>query len=279
MLRLWIILLLWHFKSHCLAEEKIAGQILLPQSPKVKRQPINTDEIADDDLKRLRDRRLKREKKEGNKKRRHLKSMTRRLDAVSKSPGPMRFFTAARFVLPYLVTTENKMENYYVDPSMFGYLYWKPFKREDPDNLELWLGFRLAPLAGAGIYDKTSGRFGFTYYGPMVGLGRISPAIVSLGKDEERKTPEKRKKSFNRSSVFWMGGIALQSRSGYVEKGREKPQDFDNQGVGLDVPGLWTEITYATVFYSRLGLDATFGLQLGKGKIFTYLGFGTSFWY
>lgn len=254
-------------------------QILPPGKPRKIVPHVPSAGDADGDLDRLRSRRYRREKNEEKEHGKKFKPLKQQLESVNKNPGPLNFFMSANLIAPYLITTGNKRENYYADPSVFVNLYGKMSTTQEPNKMDVWFGFRLAPLSGAGIYENTSGRFGFTYFGPMIGLGKIDLAARKITRAAaSRSQKEKPDKSYQ-SGFFWMSGLSLLSKNGYVEKGRKKPRDFDNQGITIDVPGLWTEISYVDIYYSKVSSNFTIGFQMGEGKIFTYLGFGFGFWY
>ena len=249
--------------------------IMPPDGPRYQKNPARVD--PNKDYQKLRRRRQLRDAKD-NRRRTLKKSLTERLDEVSRDPGPMRFIASAVILLPYLVTGSNNRKNYYADPSAMIQFYLKPSEYEAFDNTELWTGFRLASFSGAGRQGGVSGDFGFLYFGPMLGLGKVSPPVLSVGVDEKAGSKEKLS-NYDRSGFFWMSGLALVSRASKVEKGREKPEDFNSKEVDFDSPGLWTEVSYGDIRYSRIGLTYTFGVQVGKGKIFTYFGFGSWFWH
>ena len=245
-----------------------------PQNPRPPRPPVTTDEDAYYDLQRLKKRRKLRESKT---KPLHTKpSAKKRLETVSKNPGPMRLAMNASLVVPYLVTTSNDLKKYLAEPSAFWHLLIRFDGSQPPEKSQVWFGFRLAPISGTGTAKNTTGRFGFVHFGPMVGLGKVSPAFISTGSQEKNKSPSE---GANRSAEFWTGGIAATSRTGYVEAGRDEPDDFKRDGMTLDVPGLWTEYTYSNIRYNTMGTSYTAGIQLGKNKVLIYLAFGAMFYY
>lgn len=259
--------------------KKPGAAILPPEIPKRPPPRGVTPEQMEQDLERLRNRRRQREVKSPSYRQNKRKNLQQQFDDIAKKPGPMQLFMKASFAANHIVTSGNKRTNYLANPSVYFHTYIKPFAHQAFDSYEFWTGFRLAPLSGTGEYQKTAGRFGWTYFGPMFGLGTVSPATFSLGAYEESLGTADRSKDFDRDAFFWMSGIAILSRSGFVEKGRDKPEDFNSEGAALDGTGIWTEITAATIYYNRLSTSYSLGIQLGQGKQLFYLSFDLGFWH
>lgn len=252
-------------------------KITPPGMPQQKPPVGVSQEEADQDLRRKKRHRRKLEKKAGIHRRKKRKSRQQELDQINRNPGPMDFSISGMFNLPFMVTSGKEREKYVAEPAMSANIYWRLGEPEEGENMDLWLGFRIFPISGSGVQKKTAGRFGFLYLGPMVGLGKVSPAENTLGKGQSAKPENRKRQNYERDAIFWMSGIAAVAKEGFVEKGRARPSDFD-VGGGFDAPGIWTEFTYKSIYYSRISYNYTLGLQTGEGKAIIYLSFGWGFW-
>ena len=252
---------------------------IAPPDPKPPKPPKGvSQETADDDLANLRRNHREKDREDPTKQKNRIKSLDQKLEDVSSEPGPMRFMSAASLVLPIVATSGNKRKNYNAELSGFFHCYIDPSEQEDFDKYKIWTGFRIAPISGTGIYENTSGRFGFTYFGPMVGIGKVSPAFFKTDK-KEQAPEDKRPVNYDRDAFFIMGGVSALAKSGFVEKGRNRPDDFNNTGISLDTPGAFVEFTYAQISYSKLSQNFLSGVQIGRGKIFIIVAYGLGFWY
>ena len=249
----------------------IASTIAPPPTPKGKTPPSTSNDEAYDDLRRMQKKRRSRERREFPK--RPNRNRAEKLKKLDKNPGPMVMGMNTSLVLPYALTIGNNYKNFVADPSVFWNLYIRATTSQPPEKSQLWWGFRLAPISGTGISENTAGRFGFLHFGPIVGLGKVSRADFTprpKGKEPSAK---------DRDAHFWTGGISFLNRTGKVESGRAEPTDFNNKGLTIDVPGLWTEYMVASIKHHRIGNSYTIGLQTGKNKLIIYCAIGMSMWH
>ncbi len=141
----------------------------------------------------------------------------------------------------------------------------------------LFYGGRLAPFSGTGFYNSQPGVYGLTYFGPMIGVGKIDPVPEDEGgarasrSDGELQIP---------SASGWVvtTGLAAVNRLGHsAEPGPlDEKNDFQSKNVYYDRPGLWVEARYLRILYGALGFDGVFGAQAGRGKVFVYGGIGVA---
>ena len=184
---------------------------------------------------------------------------------------------AASLVVPHVITSGNERKNYTVEPTAHVHLYVRPSTAKLDENIQFWTGFRLAPFYGAATYQNISGRYGFSYFGPMLGMGALTSAPRSVSKElsESGEGPG----AFHRYGFFFMGGIAAQSREAVLDRGVRRPtKELNTKGVSYDAPGLWIEYTVVSMDYNAISYNYTLGAQTGEAKVFVYLGIGTGFW-
>ena len=191
---------------------------------------------------------------------------------------PIVMQLAASLVVPSITTYGTQRKNYTAEPTAHVHLYLRPGGSKLNENIQLWTGFRVAPFGGSATYKNVSGRYGFTYFGPMIGMGSLSGAPRSISKElsESADGPG----AFHRTGFFFMGGIAAQSREAGLDKGVNPPAgELNKKGVAYDAPGLWLEYSIVSMDYNALSYNYTVGVQTGEAKVFVYVGIGTGFWY
>ena len=264
------------------SQSKSRSKILPPGSPETKPPAIQNDTGAFDNLlKRSKKRRKKRLKEMQYK----MPSLDDRLKAEAEKPHPMQLHISATPVYPFM-TTSGERKDYQAEPSTLFHLQFRFDSSPLEKNKNFWMGFRFAPFTGTGVYKQAAGRFGFLYYGPMLGVGSFNP--LRKPKPGQKKLPERadgkaiktEKADYSRSGYFWTSGIAVQWRASVRDEGSGLPEDdFNNLGAAFDSPGLWSEFHYITSKYDLYSINYLIGVQLGKGKTFAYFGAGVGLWY
>lgn len=176
------------------------------------------------------------------------------------------------------LVTHTGREGYTFDPTSHFNLFYRYDAKHKDGKTGPWFGFRLAPFAGTGFEKKRPGTYGLTYFGPMIGVGKINPASTQEGtelraaKEEDVKIP---------SLNGWLlgAGLAAVSKNGRSnDEDPESTSDFASKGVAFDTPGLWIEGRYLKILYGAVGYNVIFGVQTGKDKEFIYSGIGFSGW-
>lgn len=176
------------------------------------------------------------------------------------------------------ILTQGDREGYTFDPSSHFNVFYRYDAKNKNGKAGPWFGFRLAPFAGTGFYKKRPGTYGLTYFGPMIGVGKINPVAAQEGtalraeKADDVKIP---------SINGWLlgAGLAAVSKSGRTNEEYPDPtSDFASQGVAFDSPGIWIEGRYLKILFGAVGYNIIFGIQTGTNKGFIYSGIGFSGW-
>jgi hypothetical protein len=189
-------------------------------------------------------------------------------------PRPNNFLLSLNLVYP-LAQVTGPREEYIFEPSTVISAFLRIGQIKVYTDFVVWTGFRMANFAGTGIYDGVPGRFGFSYFGPMIGVGRIDPAPASLPREASKPDTDPGKFLSSRGGAFFVAGVAAQSRFAETFAGAETPkEDLNEMPAGLDAPGIWGEGHYAWIHYGALSFNFLAGVQLGAGKTIVYFGGG-----
>lgn len=174
---------------------------------------------------------------------------------------------------------------YTCEPTTPFSFFYRPVQARAKDQLSAWYGFRIHPFVGSGFYDARPGRYGLTYFGPMVGLGNIAAKATPQGSGGRPASGTKR----DEITPVYTGnlvslGLSLMASSGTHEarENSETSNDDDftrKKGVKFDTPGLSVEYRHLRVYHGALGLDLLVGSQFGRGKSWIYAGLGFGAWY
>lgn len=284
--RLYIIvecLFLTVYPAICSAYENGRNVILPPGQPRISLPPVKEESEAAQDLRNLKRRRNNRDKKSKFKKITPEAKKTIELEKESLKEKPFLLHMSASLVLPYVKTTGSERERYDVEPTAFYHFFLRPSADQLSDNTTLWTGFRVAPICGSGVYKKVAGRFCFLNFGPMVGVGKISLGTKSIGHNSGTGGEVKRKARLvhSRDGLFAMVGISAQNKQSRMNDAGvgDQKEDLRTEGIAFDSPGIWSEVYYFSIKYNSISSNYFFGLQLGKKKVFAYLGIGMGFWY
>lgn len=175
------------------------------------------------------------------------------------------------------VTTSGARNGYTCNPTTHFDMAWRHDQARPLGDVSLWYGLRVAPFSGTGFYEKVPGTYGLTYFGPMLGVGKIDPvpldgAATAPGEEPEFPTAD---------GWLFTTGIAAVSRIGRsdVPGDKDGTDDFKSQGVTFDGPGIWGEGRYVRIVYGALSTDLFVGAQTGRGKLIVYGGIGLGAWY
>lgn len=251
-----------------------------PFQPHVIRPPNegeDSEQVLEDDLQRLKKRRLDREHKQNPPTPRSVIKKLRLIEEAKKKPE-QELHLQVNFVAPF-ISAKGDRESYLLDYSSSAEIFWRSDKTQKVSETQVWYGFRLAAFSGSGIYQNVPARFGFTYVGPMVGWGKIN---LSVANDEEKKKAGDWRGTLNypsRFGYFFMLGVVGQSRSvkTYATE-KEVSGEFESKGFSYDAPGLFVETTLFSLFYEAYSYNFIFGAQLGSGKVFSWVGMGMGTW-
>jgi hypothetical protein len=249
------------------------------EPPKAAPPPgsVDSEADADEDLRRKRDQRREREKSlvppeppyELQRRKKLLK------EALIPRTRALMFEVSG---VAGTVSTRGDRERYSAEPTSHFNIFYRYDAKNRDGKIGPWYGLRLAPFAGSGFHKKSPGHYGLTYFGPMIGVGKIDPAQSQDG--ESLRTEQESEVKIPASSGWVVGtGLAAVSRTGKSNEEQPDPDsDFTPEGIAFDSPGLWLEARYISILYGALGYNVIFGIQTGTGKEFIYAGIGFAGW-
>lgn len=248
-----------------------------PATPPV----IDEDKQSDQDLRRMRSRRKRKKAEETPAPPSYTESLAKALDREAEVPHPKKFFLELALLFTSASTTASR-QGYTSEPTVHFNAAWQMTneKSQAKDTAKLWLGVRAAPFFGNGFYHSHPGGYGLTYFGPMIGVGKIDPLPSESASSKPGEVAGNRAEKTRASSEGWLlsGGIAAVSRQGRSVWPQDPSSDFLTKGVGLDVPGVWLEIRNMHVVLGAVGINLLAGVQTGKDKAFFYTGIGIAGW-
>ncbi|MEZ4744296.1 MAG: hypothetical protein R3B45_17910 [Bdellovibrionota bacterium] len=254
------------------------GQILLPKTPTPVAPPGYGSSI-DNTLKTKRKYRMQRNQEIRSLEKPTQSEDSKQLLSETLAERPLRLAIETNLIYPRIKTTKNR-DNYTTDITSHLKVFLRNNKDLRSNVSQFWYGARIAMFSGTGEQNNKPGRYGFTYFGPMVGVGKISLGTHSLGNEKMAISSQQRMQLPVRSGWFWMMGVSAQSILSSRESTEDEPEDDFNSSkkISFDPPGLWLEYTYFQIHYGALGLHYSVGAQQGKGKLFVYLGLGIAGW-
>lgn len=253
--------------------------------PQAEEEPEKAEEEINTEMQKRRDTRKQKNEQELDSKGQIItseKKIEKALVEESKKPRNMEFMLGLSLILPK-INTSSLRKKYSADPGISMHTLFRLSKEKPSSDSQMWLGMRLMNISGTGIYKNKPARFGFTYFGPELALGKIElvenaerdRSAVTIKTEEEESSPLVRKGRFVRC------GLALQSRISVQDPStaEDVKGEFDNNAMSFDSPGLWAELSYFTLYYGAIGLHYEVGVQAGKGKNYIWLALGTSGWF
>ena len=200
------------------------------------------------------------------------------LRVENEKPRDMRVMLQLTLVAPWILTGERR-HRYTSDLTSHFKAYYRLSSSPPENSGYWWTGFRLAPFAGTGTHGFTTGNYGFTYFGPAIGFGKISKVISEKDRAAAGVASSIVPPSPNRQTWMVMGGVAMQNRVARVEDPTDKPEeDFDSKPIAYDAPGTWIEASWGTIRWGAVSTETVTGVQIGAGKTFVWLGVGIAGW-
>lgn len=258
---------------------------ILPPNAERHRQPRTDEDRASempDALRQRRDQRLEEQKAVEPKPPTPSEIKEQALKEEAIKSRPFNFMAAVDFIFPQ-VSVSGGRKNYTADMTAHHYGLFRlgPSEESSPPESEtnIWIGYRIAPFSGSGQAGSSAGRYGFTYFGPMIALGKFSPGARSVGQSTEgsEEDGEHGLQSLSREGIMLATGISGLSKNGTTDPGAEDPfEDFQSKPMVFESPGIFVQLQYIHVMYGALGIDYVVGAQLGKGKTFMWGGLGVS---
>lgn len=251
------------------------GQILLPEQP---RQNIPPPSNSNEQLERLKARRKLREDKVNAENPPPPMGAKKRDEELEKQvyiDRQLNFLIQTSLQIPF-VNVSGSRSNYTTEPTIHLQIIFPSEKQKG--EWGLWWGFRMASFSGTGIHNKLSGRYNFNYIGPSIGFGKLNP-IPILTQDQKK---ENEPHFETRSGWMLLGGISALARYSYFDVPQEqeiKGNDFQTyKGILFDAPGIWAEFTYHQIHYGAVDIGYNIGTQVGKEKLFYWLGVTIGGW-
>jgi hypothetical protein len=281
-----ILLALYPAPEESLAAEENPAPILLPEKPPVMKPPYEAQDEMLQDLRRKQKlteptaTEKEDHQQQEEQKKEQLVDRTKNRELVEeslKTPSP-RFNLSATLAAPRITTTGNKRKNYTAEPTVIVHWAVAPNEPKKESKFEFWTGLRYAPFCGAASYKSTAGRYCYSYFGPMVGMGRLSE--VPKSSDEKAQQSVESAQEFHRHGLFWLSGIAAVNRMSHLPEGVKSPGDdlSTSKSIAFDLPGIWSEISYVSMDYNAISSNYLLGVQVGNGKVYVYAGIGLALW-
>ena len=264
-------------KLPSLFAQNAQGPILLPPNPVLKKPILTTDEDLDRDIEKKKEVRKKREASVSQ----ELPTLKDRLIAEAQKPRPYLFYCEWSLVAPHMLTTGPRKD--YRADYIANHISWIWYGHGDPFATHFLYGLRMAAFSGSGIYNQVPGRFGFLYLGPAVGWGGIHRTLPEIAPDAKTAAEKaKAKDSVVLMQGGWtlLAGLSVQSRMGFTDATTPTPnEDLNTRSFAVDSAGGWIEASVFYLLYGAIGVHINAGAQQGAGKLFYWVGLGTSVWY
>ncbi len=236
-------------------------------APKPARPPrVKSDDVQGDDLEKKRAESDRRDQGQAPKALTPDEKRALALEQEAVKPRPRRFLAEVSLLLGTAATNGDK-SGYTVDPTS----HFDAFTRRS-EAARFWYGLRIAPFAGTGYYKGKPGTYGLTFFGPMIGVGKIDPLPPGRGDGTVAAV----------SGWLVTGGLAALAKSGRTETAEKNVRGSDfstRKGAMIDGTGLWMEARYLKVLYGALGVDTVVGVQTGRQRQLFYAGIGAGAYY
>jgi hypothetical protein len=255
----------------------------LPSTERKGRKPPEdpSETQWDEDLQRLRQRRKEREQKDSLPEPTWKERLSKSLDQEEKRNLPRIFMIEVSGVLSR-VKTHAPTRDYTSELTSHFNLFWRPVQSRPVTQVNFWTGVRVAPFAGSGFYQDRPGRYGLTYFGPILAVGQLSPPKEERASVKGAPTPLSPDHLTTSHGWIVSIGVAGLSRIGVSEDPRpvSAGNDFtSSKGNRLDGSGLWMEVRYLSTRFGGISLNPIMGFQSGRYRQFGYVGMGLAGWY
>ncbi len=276
-LRTWVILT-YLLPSLSFGKDTITNPFTVkPMAPPLNKEEVQRD--FDQSIDRMREKREKQQKLD------HPVPTSAQIKAEqlfqeASQERPHRFHMQVSLVKPF-ISVQSPRKKYQLDLTSHSTFFFRPETARNEKEAQFWTGFRLAPFSGTGTYDNVSGRFGFTYFGPMIGVGKINEIVLDSEKNQEPAKGRVASRNYpSRFGFFAMTGLAFQSRETILfAEDQQGEKDFEAKKFAFDSPGLWGELTFSSIFYEAVSANVVVGFQMGEGKLMGWGGIAMGAWY
>ena len=261
-------------------KENIQNPFEMPHVVPPQRDDVDEDEdVLEHDLQQMIKRREQRELEQNPPIPRAVQKQMKLIDEAKKNTDH-RVFMQLSLTFP-TISAQGGREDYHIDPTTgFGFL-WRVSGSKPDSDMQLWVGSRLTAFSGTGTLEGVNARFSFTYFGPALAFGKISPIVTKDSADKKAAKEVAKSTDYPvRSAYFISFGMVGQAREAVLSSPKENvPDEFQSSKFALDGTGLWAEFTFARVYYEAYSANVNLGAQLGEGKTYAWLGFGFGGWY
>ncbi len=189
-------------------------------------------------------------------------------------PRPDVAILTTSIVYPLAFVSGPRAE-YVFEPATVFNAYMRMSNEKNDGRIFIWTGIRLASFAGTGIYKNVAGRFGFSYFGPMIGVGKIEPAPASLPSDVDKPGTNAGSFLSPRYGAFFAMGVSGTSQAAELSGNREEPGgDLEEKPFGYEAPGVWMEGLFTTIHFGAVVASGLVGVHAADGKNLVYFGGG-----
>jgi len=250
----------------------VASGIALPEAPRVVLPPnLQESQSIDADLEKKQKHRQKiAPETQPGESRAELQQKELAKEAIEQRP--MSFFLELQGGMSSLLV-RGPYANYRIDPITAAQFFWRHDQARPTNQIQLYYGLRMQALSGSAVYKNTPARFGFLFYGPMVGLGSYSLVAQSLGASGVKLS------ELVRSGYMVSLGLAAVSRWVRAERDMPEPDGSFTTKDTYESPGIWTEAKYTWIHFGAVGLSLSGGVQLAEKKSIFYFAGGLSAWH
>ena len=228
-------------------------------------------------LRKRREQRLLEEKAMAPKVPTAMEKQEEALKEEGAKPRPFNFMAAIDFVYPK-ITVSGDRKDYTADPTAHHYGLFRFSGEGNDGGATAWIGYRIASFSGSGAHEGTYGRYGFTYIGPMIAVGKFSSGARSVGQTDSDSDEDSSGDELGSRHGLMLGvGMSARVSNGTTANATEDPpDDLRSQSGVFDSPGLNAQLEYIHVLYGAVGINYVAGAQIGKGKNFYWAGIGVS---
>lgn len=258
-----------------------------PKAAKPPRPPRSQGEI--DELEQETERLLRKKRKSRHKRQLPKDASKPDLEEVRQSERLKdaqtprdRVFCLELALVGGTVLTSGDRSGYTYEPNVHINGFYRLNSSRFSGKLTPWVGFRLAPFTGSGFHENNPGHYGLTYFGPMIGVGKVEPGAEDSGPVRTNISGEidfELPIISGYAATFGIAGVSSQGKRETQPTGSEPEDDFQTKQVKFDAPGVWLEFRYFRIYQSAASADFVFGAQGGASKVFIYSGVGFGGWY
>ena len=259
-----------------------------PKAAKPPRAPRETNETFNEDQETERQLQKKRQIRQKQRSRRNSNGLEskapRELERTKDAYIPRdRAFCLELALVGGTTLTTGVRNGYTYEPNVHINSFYRINSSRFSGNITPWVGFRLAPFTGTGYHETKPGRYGLTYFGPILGLGQVEPVAEDMGPSNRTNISEEDDSTLPIVSgfavTFGVAGVTAQGQRASEVTDSDTDDDFQTKNMAFDAPGAWVELRYFRIYQGATSADFVLGAQSGAEKVFIYGGVGFGGWY